>query len=80
MNRVTVTSDTFHSVGYDSEECLMEVELRDGRIMLYNDVPIAVYEDFMRSAEKNAMTAYFNDYILDKYGSSQVEPNDSAPV
>lgn len=80
MNRVTVTSDTFRSVGHDPEECLMEVELRDGRIMLYNDVPIAVYEDFMRAAEKNAMAAYFNDYICDKYASSQVEPSDSAPA
>lgn len=72
MNRVTVTSDTFRSVGHDPEACLMELEFRDGRITLYNDVPIAVYENFVRAAGQGAMTAYFNDYIRDKYASSEV--------
>lgn len=71
MHRVTVNSDVFRSVGHDPEACLMEIEFHDGRIRLYNDVPISVYEDFVRASERGNMTEYFNNYIKDSYASAE---------
>ena len=74
MNRVTVNSDVFRSVGHDPEASLMEIEFHDGRLVLYNDVPLSVYEDFVRASERGNMVEYYDDYIKDSYASAESTP------
>lgn len=47
MDRDAVSSSLLRSVGYDPEEQLLEVELQDGNIYQYTDVPEATYQGLM---------------------------------
>jgi hypothetical protein len=72
MNRVTITNNkTFRAVGYDAVELLMEVEFRDGRVVLFNDVPMQVYDNFMR-ANDTTMEEFYQTYIEGQYQKKQV--------
>lgn len=44
MDRQPVSSSSLTSVGYSSDDALLEIEFNDGRIYQYFDVPSLVYE------------------------------------
>jgi hypothetical protein len=69
MNRVTVNDSEFHSIGYEAVKMLMEVSLRNGHIFLYSDVPMAVYDDFMRAEDKQE---FYRTHIENQYPNTQV--------
>jgi hypothetical protein len=72
MNRVSITNNkTFRSTGYDAVELLMEVEFRDGRVVLFNDVPMQVYDNFMR-ANDTTMEEFYHTHIEGQYQQMQV--------
>lgn len=43
MDREEVSSSVLSSVGYDPANQLLEVELQDGKIYQYTDIPAATY-------------------------------------
>lgn len=69
MNRVSVNSDRFRTVGYDAVTRQMEVEFRNGQCYLFNDVPMGLYDNFMRAED---MGAYYDTYIWDAYEHAEI--------
>ena len=70
MKRVIVDSTAVLSAGYDRVTRTLEVELPDGRVYLYVDVPPVVYRD-MLAAESAGR--YFSNYIKTTFACEPVE-------
>jgi len=49
MERQSVSSSRLVSVGYDTENKVLEVEFKHGGIYQYNDVPEKIYNDLMKA-------------------------------
>ncbi|MDR0605293.1 MAG: KTSC domain-containing protein [Bacteroidales bacterium] len=64
MKRQTVESSNLASIGYDSENEILEVEFNHGGIYQYFDVPHDVYEELM-NAESHGK--YFSANIRNDY-------------
>ncbi len=60
MDRESVSSSLIDSVGYDAEERVLEVELQDGKVYRYVDIPESTYEGLM-SADSHGR--YFNAHV-----------------
>lgn len=60
MEREKVSSSLVRSVGYDPDEQLLEVELQDGKIYQYRDVPEETYQGLM---EAESHGRYFNHHV-----------------
>ncbi len=68
MKRKSVNSSNLSSIGYDSENEILEIEFNHGGIYQYFDVPEEVYEELMSA---NSHGQYFaanirNDYEYQK--------------
>jgi hypothetical protein len=57
MERLPVISTALSSVGYDLETRIMEVEIINGDIYQYLDVPEEIYQQLMAAESKGT---YFN--------------------
>jgi hypothetical protein len=68
MERISVDSNNLVSVGYDDNNCTLEVEFNNG-IYRYFDVPSDVYGDLMGSGSKGS---YFNRNIRNSYGFEKI--------
>ncbi|EIJ41893.1 hypothetical protein BegalDRAFT_0989 [Beggiatoa alba B18LD] len=64
MERQLVKSSAIHSVGYDINTEILEVELHDGSLYEYYKVSKRVYDDLMRASSKGE---FFNEYIRNSY-------------
>jgi KTSC domain len=62
--RKHVISTAVRAVGYDQARRVLQVELRNGAVYDYLDVPRAVYEAFMNADSKGI---YYNRQVRDKY-------------
>jgi hypothetical protein len=62
MDREQVSSSLLRSVGYDPDQQLLEVELQDGKIYRYTDVPEQTYQGLMNA---DSLGRYFNYNIRD---------------
>jgi len=60
MDREQVSSSLLESVGYDPDDQILEVELQDGKIYQYRDVPEQTYQRLM---EANSHGRYFNNHV-----------------
>jgi hypothetical protein len=60
MDREQVSSSLLRSVGYDSDQQLLEIELQDGKIYRYADVPEQTYQGLI---EADSLGRYFNQHI-----------------
>ena len=60
MDREPVSSSLLRSVGYDSDQQLLEVELQDGKIYRYADVSEQIYHGLI---EADSLGRYFNQHI-----------------
>lgn len=60
MDRDSVSSSLLASVGYDSDEQVLEVELQDGKVYQYVDIPEETYRDLL---DADSLGRYFNQYI-----------------
>jgi hypothetical protein len=69
MTRQLITSTDLKSVGYDAVAHVLEVELQDGPVFRYFDVPPLVYDALMSAPSKGS---YFNDNIVAKYESRRI--------
>jgi hypothetical protein len=60
MDRESVSSSLLSSVGYDPERQRLEIELQDGKIYQYTDVPAETYRGLM---DADSHGRYFNRHI-----------------
>lgn len=60
MDRESVSSSLLNSVGYDPDEQVLEVELQDGNIYQYTDVPEETYHGLM---DADSLGRYFNNHV-----------------
>ena len=60
MDQESVTSSLLRSVGYDPDQQLLEVELQDGKVYWYTDVPEQTDERLM---DADSLGRYFNQHI-----------------
>jgi hypothetical protein len=60
MERTPVVSSDLASVGYDSENAVLEVEFNKGGIYQYMGVSQDLYDGLMSAGSKGT---YFNQYI-----------------
>jgi hypothetical protein len=64
MPRETVDSSAIAAVQYDGAGQHLDIELTNGRVHRYIDVPREVYEAFMAAESKGR---FYNDHIRDAY-------------
>jgi len=60
MEREAVSSSLVESVGYDPDEAVLEVELENGRVYQYMEVPESTYQAFLAA---DSLGRYFNRHI-----------------
>ena len=70
MERERVVSSNVHSIGYDSEQKILEIEFNDRSIYHYFDVPEPEYSKFMTASSKGK---YLNSHIKGKYRYRQIK-------
>ena len=64
MDRLLVNSSNLVSVGYDREDCTLEIEFQSGNVYKYLYVPESGYQGLMTAESKGE---FFHDYILKVY-------------
>ena len=64
MERNPVSSTSIHSVGYDPQEKILEIEFKSGEIYQYEGVPLDVYTALL---EADSHGKYFLSQIRDQY-------------
>jgi hypothetical protein len=69
MRRKPVDSSSLVSVGYDAERTLLEIELVNGRVYRYVDVPEILYRRLLAAP---SLGAFFNHEIRDVYAYAEV--------
>lgn len=62
MERKPVSSSLVESVGYNPEEEILEVELENGRVYQYMEVPESTYQEFLAA---DSLGRFFNRHIRD---------------
>ncbi len=69
MDRTSVQSSAFVSVGYDTAARVLEVEFTSGGVYRYLDVPAEVHDAFV---DAPSLRQYFRVSILDRYRYERV--------
>lgn len=70
MRRISVTSSDIHSIGYDPQSAVLEVEFNSGDVYRYFDVPEHIYSQFMNTSSKGW---FLHEYIRYSYRYQKVE-------
>lgn len=60
MDRDPVSSSLLASVGYDPDDQVLEVELQDGKVYQYSDIPEETYRELLTAG---SLGRYFNRHI-----------------
>ena len=69
MNRIRVHSSNIHSVGYDPESRLLEIEFVTGGIYQYAGVPEEEWRGLMQASSHGS---YFQHNIKDRYAFKRI--------
>ena len=69
MDRQLVRSSNIHSVGYEVETQILELEFHSGGVYQYSGVSEVIYRGLMRATSKGS---YFHQNIKDQYPFIQV--------
>jgi len=64
MIRQTVRSSNIHSIGYDIESKVLEIEFRTGGIYQYFNVPESIYNALISAPSHGS---YFHRHIKGRY-------------
>ena len=64
MNRASVSSTSLRSVGYDTEQKMLEIEFQNGRVYQYFRVPAKVLKGL---TEAPSLGSFFNAAIRNIY-------------
>ena len=70
MDRIAVTSSNIHSIGYDPQSKILEVEFVSGDIYQYFDVPDHLYESFQHASSHGQ---FLDDNIKYNYRYQKVK-------
>lgn len=70
MVRHSVSSSNLSTVGYDAQNCTLEVEFKGGNVYQYYDVPENIYLNLIRAAP---IGGYLNTFIKNVYQYKQVK-------
>jgi hypothetical protein len=69
MQRQHVSSSNVHSIGYDKDTQILEVEYNNGGIYEYSDVPASEYEALMLAS---SVGSYLHTHIKGKYSYRKI--------
>ncbi len=69
MRRSRVESTTLHSVGYDAQVGILELEFCSGAVYQYLGVPTTVHQGLLSAASKGK---YFHLHIRERYQFRQM--------
>lgn len=69
MERDSVSSSNLASIGYDTDNEILEIEFNDGGIYRYFDVPQIEYDNLMGASSHGV---YFAANIRDRYHFKKV--------
>jgi hypothetical protein len=69
MTRTPVQSSNLSSVGYDSENQILEIEFKKSGIYQYFKVPVNIYNGLMNASSHGE---YFNAYIKNSFSYNKV--------
>lgn len=75
MKRKAVESSTMRSVGYETDDQVLEIEFDSGAVYQYSGVPANVYRRLLQAESKGR---YFNDEIREIYSYVQVKRKKAA--
>jgi KTSC domain len=70
MERKRVNSSKISAVGYDPKAQALEVEFRDGKVLVYSGVSQEVHRQFMAAP---SATSFFEDKIDENYSSRRLK-------
>lgn len=70
MDRIFVQSSNIQSIGYDSDNCVLEVAFLSGGLYQYDGVPAYVYEELMSAASHGK---YFATHIKNVYPTRKLK-------
>lgn len=75
MTRITLNHPVFRSAGYDAEDQTMEVSFRDGSVLLFHDVPMAIYNRLMRASQRTDVNieTYYHTVIEGRFPAQQIK-------
>ncbi|QSJ19050.1 KTSC domain-containing protein [Nostoc sp. UHCC 0702] len=68
-----VNSSMAAAVGYDSDECILQVEFQNGAVYQYSGVDSQTWED-LHSAD--SIGTFFNEEIKGRYASERLDTDD----
>ena len=68
--RIRVKSSNVHSIGYDNEKEILQVEFLNGSVYEYYEVPEIIFNEFMAATSKGK---YGNRYIFYSYHYQKVK-------
>ncbi|TXF98942.1 KTSC domain-containing protein [Massilia arenae] len=69
MERIMVTSSNIHSVGYDGENQILEVEFKNGGVYQYFGVQSSEYDEMLSAESKGK---YLNANVKNRYPFSKL--------
>lgn len=69
MNRLTVESTTLHTIAYDVDRQILQLEFRDRTIYHYYDVPAEEYQNLVDARSKGG---HFNRNIRGHYVHARI--------
>ena len=69
MERKKVNSSQIRSIGYDEQSRILEVELSDGSIWQYSQVPSEVHRRLLAAP---SVVSYYRDNVEDDYSRRRV--------
>lgn len=69
MNRIPVSSSDLHSVGYDPETKVLEIEFHSGGIYQYSNIPETIFEQLMSAPSHGK---FFHAHIKNVYAHRRV--------
>ena len=69
MQRQSIETEKFRSIGYDSENLILEIEFHDGSVYQYRTVPEGIHCSLMETPYKEI---YFLQNIKNHYFSEKL--------
>lgn len=67
---ISVSSSNVHSIGYNSEKCLLTVRFLNGTQYQFEGVPESVYREFMGASSAGS---YFAKHIRGRFPVAKVK-------
>lgn len=69
MQMISVKSKSIASIGYENEGEQMQVNFRNGEILVFQGIPVQLFNNFMIARQKGK---FYGIYIRGKYPSIKI--------